>query len=55
MLPKFFNMIAGFGFDYMHGILLCMSANCGLTKFHLELWYMGRDKEQIDKSLLAIH
>lgn len=31
MLPKFFNMIAGFGFDYMHGILLCMSANFGLT------------------------
>ncbi len=57
MLLTFFNTVAGFAYDYMHGILLGVC--CQLTtlwfasKYHTEPWYIRREIEQTERRLLA--
>lgn len=56
MLLTFFNIILGFAFDYMHGILLGVSRQLTTlwfeSKYHGERWYLGREIITIDKLLL---
>lgn len=58
MLLMFFNMVSGFAYDYMHGILLGVCRQLTTlwfdSKYHTEPWYIGRENEQIERRLLAI-
>ncbi len=58
MMLTFFNMVAGFAYDYMHGILLGVCRQLTTlwfdSKYHTEPWYIGREIKQIERRLLAI-
>ncbi|XP_073716926.1 uncharacterized protein [Misgurnus anguillicaudatus] len=58
MFLMYFNMILGFSFDYMHGILLGVSRQFTTlwfdSMYHGERWYLGRLVTTIDQRLFKI-